>query len=96
MELIDVLQAILDKAGNKDFTIDASVDREDGEVRGARISLYKIYKPTGEAKDATPLSDDKSAGKVNITETEMKKSSPAVSKSTAQEIKAKLKIMQKE
>jgi len=95
MELIDVLQEILDKAGNKDFTIDASVEREDGDIRGARISLYKVYKPQEGEKTAAPMSDDRNAGKVNITETETKKSSPAVSKSKAQAIKEKLNILKK-
>ena len=93
MELMDVLQAILDKAGNKDFTIDASVDKEDGEIRGARISLYKVYKPTGKEPVAVESSGNDNAGKVNITENETKKTT--ASKSKAADIKSKLKIMQK-
>jgi hypothetical protein len=90
MELIDVLQAILDKAGNKEFYIEGSIDKEDGEIRGASIRLCKVYKPEV-AKEAGPTSyDNDRAGTVNIRET--KETETTVSKSKAAEIKKNLKI----
>ena len=90
MELIDVLQAILDKAGNKGFYIEGSVDKEDGEIRGASIRLCKAYKPEGKEVAVSPSYDNDRAGTVNIRETE--ETETTVSKSKAAEIKKNLKI----
>jgi hypothetical protein len=85
MELIDVLQAILDKAGNKDYYIDVSVDKEDGEICGACIRLSEVSNNMPEA-----IQSDDRAGKVTMHETD--RAETTVKPSVAKSIKDKLKI----
>jgi hypothetical protein len=88
MELQDVLQAILDKAGDKKFYIDVEIQKDDGEICGGSIRLCKVY----EADAISPSKEykDDRAGTVTIHERDETKTE--VKPSIAKSIKSKLNI----
>lgn len=90
MEIKEVLQTILDNAGNKGYCVEASVDTKDGKID--RISVYfsAVKKQEENTVIAKESYDKDRSGKIEIRETD---STVTETKSKADKIKGKLKIM---
>lgn len=98
MELTDVLQAILDKAGDKDYYVSARIETEGGEVKSISVSLELIEKPkkNSEGKDVmSSYPGPERAGKVDITEIDRTTKSEKPGKDRMSEVKEKINILKR-
>lgn len=98
MDLTEVLQAILDKAGNKDYYVSARIETKDGDLKCVNVCMDMIQKPEKDSNGkelCCCYPGPEKGGIVDISETETTKTTETPKKKSKGElVREKLKVME--